>query len=286
MTPEIRKRFETFLIHEKGLSDASIKAYLSHIRYLYRETEDPLKLTAYREVAHLIIELKKKRNWSDRMTYKMASMTCVFFNWAAREGLIPESPMRLGHQFKKVESKQVEFFDWDSGEFKKLMNHPGLSVRTRTILHVLRSSGIRNSELCSLKKSDVQDRWLRIREGKGGRERFAPVDQECRRWLDLYMNDLESYGMRGNQLFYTEDMKREIRPHILWKQLSNIGRRIGLKVYPHKFRHSLAGRLIEKGADITIAAEVLGHKSLSTTKQYTHLRKEKTAAIYDSVLAS
>lgn len=279
--------FQSFLLNEKGLKFNSVKAYLSHINYLYREhSGEILHLRAYKDVSALIVRLKLKRKWSDRMTYKMASMACVYFNWACRQGLIEESPMRLGHEFKKVESKQVDFFDWDSDDFKKVMNNPTSSVRMRTILHILRSSGVRASELCNLRLNDIQERWLRIRQGKGDRERFAPIDQECRRWLDIYLSDVHITSPMQEVLFMTEDGKRQMNPHGLWKALSQIGKRIGVKLYPHKMRHSLAGTLICRGADITLAAEVLGHKSLSTTKIYTHFSKSKTQKLYDQFIPS
>lgn len=282
MNAVIKSDFLKFLLHEKGLQEKSAIAYLKHVDYLYRESgKEILDLKGYRDIANIIVQLKTNRGWSDRMTYKTASMTSVFFNWAAREGLIKESPMRLGHGFKKnCEGKIPEFFDWESRDMQKILNNPNNSVRMTTILQVLKSSGIRASELCNLKIADVQDRWLLIRDGKGGRTRYAPIDEECRRWLDIYI-PWRKLHYSGEWLFPKEDFSGPINAHGLWKMLYNMGRKMGIRIYPHKFRHSLAGALISNGADVTIAAAILGHKTLSSTRIYAHFKKDQVLQAYD-----
>ncbi len=274
MNAPILTSFESFLLHEKGLKPVSAKAYLKHLSYL----PDAISYKNYRDVANAITKIKVERRWSDRMTYKTASMCAVFFNWAQREGIIEDSPMRLGHGFKKSEGKPAEFFDWDSEEFKKIICSPNITIRLKAILHTLRSSGIRNSELCGLMRNDWEGDWLRVREGKGGRDRYAPIDDECRGWLTTYTNDLANF-YSGPMLFTTEKFT-PLNSHTLWKQLYMMGRKLGVRIYPHKFRHSLGGRMIQKGADISVVADVLGHRSLSSTKVYIHHKKESLLEQY------
>lgn len=274
MNAPILQGFEDFLLHEKGLKPISAKAYIKHLSYL----TDALSLKTYREVANAIIDLKKQRNWSDRMTYKFASMCAVFFNYAQREGIIEDSPMRLGHGFKKSDTRPAEFFDWDSPDMARILHNPNLTIRMKAILFTLKSSGIRNSELCSLQRSDWQEDWIRVREGKGGRERFAPLDDDCKKWLSIYTDDLRNF-YNGPMLFTTEQYT-PLNSHTLWKQLYMMGKRLGIRIYPHKFRHSLGGRMIQKGADISVVADVLGHRSLSSTKVYIHHKKESLLEQY------
>lgn len=289
MDNQIREAFVTFLRHEKGLRETSITTYLKYMGYLSSENQgDLLKLTKYQDVANLITSIKIRRNWSERTAYKVASMACKFYNWAARAQFIEESPMRLGHEFKRTETKQIDFFDWESTDFKRFCNNPYFSVRTRTIVHILRSSGIRASELCDLKKTDViphfKQGWIKIVCGKGGRDRFAPIDDEAQRWLDIYLNDLTYHGSDQEHLFLTEGRRKKLNAHDLYMLLSQSGKKMGLKVNPHKFRHSLAGQLISNGADITLAAEVLGHTTLSSTKIYTHFKKDQVKQMYDKFI--
>ncbi len=290
MKNDTREAFVTFLMHEKGMSEKSTLSYIKYMGFLYSQNNgEILEIKNYQGVANLVTSLKVKRNWSDRTAYKVVSMACVFFNWAARAELIEESPMRLGHGFKRAETKQIDFFDWDCEDFKKFCNNPYFSVRTRTIIHILRSSGIRAAELCDLKKPDVaahfKQGWIRIKCGKGGKERFAPIDTEAQRWLEIYLNDLTYNGVSQDYLFLTEGRRQKLNPHALYMLLSQCGKKMGLKVNPHKFRHSLAGRLISNGADITLAASVLGHSTLSSTKIYTHFKKEQVKTMYDKFIS-
>lgn len=279
---ETLERFRIFLVNERGMRPRTIDAYLSYLVRMYVHVEGDILKTCvkYRDVANLIMDLKQKHSWSDRQAYKVASMASVFFNWACREDLIQESPMRLGHSFKKAETKQADFFDWESEDFIKIMSYPNNTIRFRTMICILKSSGIRASECAALRIEDVKDRYLIIREGKGGRTRYAVIDDDARKWLDIYISDLRKHYV-GEWLFPLENFKGHVSAHGIWRMLSNLGKKLGVHLYPHKLRHSLAGQLIGNGADVTIAAEVLGHKSLSATKIYSHFKKEKTLQLYD-----
>lgn len=291
MPSNIQRDFLRFLMHERGLKADSAEHYLEYIEHLYKaHSGEILEIEKYQYIANYIIDIKLKRGWSDRTTYKMASMVCVFYNWAARIGLIKESPMRLGHSFKRCETKQIDFFDWDTDDFKKLCNNPYSSVRTRTIINLLRASGIRASELCSLEIQEhvmpyYKDGWIKIKRGKGGDDRFAPIDPEAIKWLETYLNDLKCQGSNQKQLFLSEHRDKPLKPHGLYMLISQAGKRLGIKAYPHKFRHSLGGRIIENGGDVTLVRDVLGHKTLSSTNIYTHLKKEKVKSMYDKFIS-
>ncbi len=285
MKPEIKERFLSYLTNERGLIFTSANAYVKQVGYLYTESgSEILRLKKYPLVAKIIVDLKTSRNWSDRMTYKVASMVTVFFNWAFREGIIKESPFRMGHGFKKVETKQIDFFDWESDDFKKVIYNPNLSLKWLCMIHVLRSSGIRVSELVNLKLEDVQDRWLRIKQGKGGRDRFAPVDQETRNLLDTYITGIKFSGYSLPWLFPKEDMSGPTTSHNVQRVFCRMSHKLGVHVHAHKFRHSLGGRLIEKGADVTVVRDILGHKTLSSTSIYVHHKKDKLLEQFDKCL--
>ena len=286
MNPDIKDRFAHYLTHEKGggLSPVTIRFYLYKLEYLYKaHGGELLDLKTYPQIASLIRSIRAKRDWGSSMTKNTADIASVFFNWACREGIIEDSPFRLGHEFKNNDPRQKDFFDWDSADFKKLVYDPNNSVRFNAILHTLRSSGVRASELCSLHLMDYQDRWLEIRNGKGGDSRFAPVDQEAIFWLDLYI-PLRNQHYTGPELFLNENLK-PLNPHTLWKYIYNRGKKIGVRSYPHKFRKSLGGQLIKNGADLTVAQQVLGHKDISTTANYYVGFKKKTLLdMYDKHL--
>lgn len=285
MNNQLREAFVNFLRHEKSLCENTITHYLKPLMLLSKSCSDLLALTKYQDVANLIIELKTNRNWSKRTTYKAASVCTVFYNWAARNGLIQESPLRLGHQFKRDETKQIEYFDWDSADFKALFHHQSNTKRDIVIFHLLRATGVRVSELASIKIEDVdlQNEIITIHKGKGGKSRFVPFDSACKDHLEPYIDSLRR--TRTTCLFPSRYQSTPIKAASIWKMINLRGKSLGIRAYPHKFRHSLAGRIIENGGDIALAAEILGHSSLSSTKIYTHFRKQKVKEMYDKVIA-
>lgn len=282
MNESIKNKFSAYLKLERGLKESSIPYYFKSIEPLSCK-RNLLEITEYREVSKLIQEIAEERKWSESTRYKCASVLKVFYDWAWREKLIEESPFRLGHGYRKPTRKEPEFFDWDDPKFELIMNNPNNTIRVKCILHVLRSSGIRASELCNLYKTDVSDGWLHVRDGKGGRDRFAPMDEETQMWLKIYMKELE-YQYKGRYLFTNEKYDKEMNPHSLWKMLYRMGKKHGVKCYPHKFRHSLGGKLVENGADLSIVRDVLGHKSISSTSIYVHHKNKTLKEKYDQAL--
>ena len=270
--------------HEKGLCERSIRDYRLALE-ICRRYADPFKWRSYKEAAAVVVRIRKDRSWSDRTTYKMVTMLSVFTSWATREGLMPADPFLNGHSFKKVEHHNIEYFDWDDPQFKKLFTSVHSSLRDRAIMFVLKSSGIRASELCNLKIENVKGRWLEIENGKGGRARSAPIDEETRYWLGIYIQGLKDH-YTGPWLFPREDFKGPIKSGTLQKMFARLSKKLGFRIFAHKFRHSLAGHLIKRGADLAVAAEVLGHKSISTTKIYTHLKRDDILLKYDDALKS
>jgi len=130
---------------------------------------------------------------------------------------------------------------------------------------MLYSTGMRAAELCALKLSDVDfaGASLRIREGKGRKERLVPVGRSALRYLEQYMEKSPKFGSGDRLLGISRDR--------VWELVARAGRRVGLAVYPHLLRHSFAVHLLEGGADIAEIAAMLGHARLRTTQIYTRL---------------
>lgn len=277
----MRERFLRFLENEKRLAPRTMKDYRIGLALL----GNILDLRAYREIADAIIAMKEKRGWSDPTAYKLVIKASEFFAWACREGHIKDNPFKNGHNFKKNTKHRIEFFDWNDPQFKKLFNNPHITIRVKCLLHVLKSSGIRANELCHLKTKNVQGRWLEIENGKGGVARTAPIDEETRYWLGYYMDCLKEH-YSGEWLFPREDYSGPMTTSNLGKILKRMGEKIGMNIYPHKFRHSLAGHLINNGCDLAVAAQVLGHKDVRTTQIYTHFTKPQILTKYDDALKS
>ncbi len=124
--------------------------------------------------------------------------------------------------------------------------------------------GLRVSELSKLKIEDIKNGWVRI-NGKGGSIREIPL-------LDKVAEELESYLEKFNPSVYIFEVdKNHLSENRLRYKLSKVFKKIGIKVTPHKLRHSFATDLLNNGARISDVSELLGHASLETTQIYTKL---------------
>ncbi len=158
-------------------------------------------------------------------------------------------------------------------------------VRDRAMLEVLYGSGLRVSELASLKKAEINlaDGFLVCR-GKGGKERVVPLGrsscQAIRRYLDEVRPRFDGEGRE--ELFLTRRGRPFTRQGV-WKLLREHAAKAGLaaKISPHVLRHSFATHLLERGADLRSVQLMLGHSQITTTQIYTHVSRERLRRVYD-----
>jgi|MTBAKSStandDraft_2_1061841.scaffolds.fasta_scaffold08610_5 tyrosine recombinase XerC len=153
-------------------------------------------------------------------------------------------------------------------------------LRDKTILELLYATGMRVGELVGLKIEDIrfEENLVRIM-GKGGKERLVPVHERALTLLHRYLHARCSseekkvfLSLRRHPL-----QERDIR-RILDQALSTMA--FAKHITPHKIRHSFATHLLEKGADLRMVQELLGHTSLSTTQVYTHVTMESMKKVY------
>lgn len=272
---EILKDFTDYLRYEKngGLSEGTIKRYRLNLRCLQAQiNKNLLAITQYQEISRAIQGLRAKYHWSRSTTKNCADTASVFFNWASRFQMISVNPMELGHEFKRGELTQMDFFDWESVDFKKLIYNPDNSIQENAIFHTLRSSGLRASPLCKLRFRDpcdvfLEKRFFRIRSDKRGAWHEVNFDEETQKWLRLHLQSLVMHTSL-NHLFQRRHFTRPYTPDTLRKLIYRKADRLGIHAYPQKFRRSLGGEMISAGADLTMVKEQLHHKRASTTADY------------------
>ncbi len=155
-----------------------------------------------------------------------------------------------------------------------------MGLRDVALLEVLYSAGLRVSEVCGLKVTDLlfDSEMIRVL-GKGNKERLVPVGPRGMARLDDYLKHLRpSLARRGANLgtIFLSRNGRPLTRMMVWVILKKWVETAGIskKVSPHTFRHSFATHLLEGGADLRAVQEMLGHADISTTQIYTHLDKE------------
>jgi integrase/recombinase XerD len=150
-------------------------------------------------------------------------------------------------------------------------------VRDRAILELLYSSGLRASELCNVKKIDQANRCVTI-EGKGDKVRTVPITREAQKWINIYLGFRE---YESDWLFLNGLGRKLSRQHV-FNLVSRHTEKAGIKVSPHKLRHSCATHFLNKGADLRFIQELLGHSCIMTTQRYTQMSSQSMAQKFDA----
>ena len=161
-------------------------------------------------------------------------------------------------------------------------------LRDRALIELLYATGLRVSELISLRPADVnlEASYLTC-TGKGEKQRIVPMGDEAARWVRRYLRDgrLVLLGKRSSPRLFVN--ARRGGPGLtrvgFWKILKAYGRTAGVTadLSPHMLRHSFATHLLERGADLRAIQMMLGHADLSTTQIYTHVLQQRMRAVYD-----
>jgi|GEM_PF-443173 len=227
------------------------------------------------------IQWINERNLSARSQARIISGVKAFYKYLLLENIISDDPTTL-LETPKLGRKLPEFLTIE--EVDAMLNAIDLSTaegqRNRAMLETLYSSGLRVSELISLKKSNsfFDIGFLKI-TGKGNKERLVPIGSSAIKHINIYEesfrrqlkiktgnDDILFLNRRGAQL-------TRVMVFTIIKQLA-IKIQLKKKISPHTFRHSFATHLIEGGADLRAVQEMLGHESITTTEIYTHLDRD------------
>jgi integrase/recombinase XerD len=209
-----------------------------------------------------------------------------YFRWALREHLLAADPtLRLltARQPLRVPKTLSE------AQVEALLGAPDidtpLGLRDRAMLELMYASGLRVSELVTLKTVHLglAECALRV-TGKGNKERLVPFGEEARAWLVRYQGDARAVILKGrasDALFVTArggPMTRQM----FWKLIKAHALAAGIAVplSPHTLRHAFATHLLNHGADLRAVQMLLGHADISTTTIYTHVARERLKALH------
>ena len=160
-------------------------------------------------------------------------------------------------------------------------------LRDKALIELLYATGLRVSELLSLKPGDVQlDAGYLTCIGKGDKERLVPLGHEAADWVRRYAAEGRGALLRGRKtpwLFVNARGGGRLSRVGFWKILKEYGIKAGVArgLSPHVLRHSFATHLLERGADLRAIQMMLGHADLSTTQIYTHVLEARLRAVYD-----
>jgi len=159
----------------------------------------------------------------------------------------------------------------------------GLNPFENAIFELLYSAGIRVSELTGLdiKNVDLNQKMIKV-FGKGSKERIIPINNKCVEVLKKYLKQRELISLKFNSKsnLFLDEKGKPISRQKVYKIIKKQGEAIDKKISPHTIRHSFATHLLERGADLRVVQELLGHASIVTTQIYTHISKNTLRDVY------
>lgn len=201
-----------------------------------------------------------------------------FFSWCCKNGFIPTDPAAIlaNERTNGIEPREA----FTEEEIVKL-KYACVNARERAIVELLLSTGVRAEEFVCIKRSDInmQDRSIRVL-GKGNKLRTVYFNASTKVALEKYWTTLPEeteYAIVRFRRPYTK-----IARNSLHDTVKAIADRAGIeKAMPHRFRHTFATRLEERGCPIEVIKELLGHSEITTTLRYAHVSETKTQAEYN-----
>ena len=209
-----------------------------------------------------------------------------FFQFMLRQGRIKTDPTLNIDAPKLPRSLPKSLTEED---VEKLLAAPDVEeargVRDRAMLEMLYASGLRVSELVTLKTAQVSHDMGVVRVvGKGSKERLVPLGEEALSWVRRYLKDGRAAILNGrpaDALFVTARARAMTR-QMFWRLLKRYAARAGVHkpISPHTLRHAFATHLLNHGADLRVVQLLLGHSDISTTQIYTHVARERLKQLH------
>lgn len=280
----ILKRYKQYLVLERNLSGYTLSAYVDDLEKLLNFLE--FERVDFREITvdhlHSFMLNLSEIGIHPRSIARIMSGVRSFYRFLCLEKEIKQDPTellespRIGRKLPEVLSLQ---------EIDAIIGVIDLSTpegqRNRTIVEMLYSCGLRVSELCELKCSDLylDDGCIRVK-GKGAKERLVPISRtainELRNW---FFDRIKIQIKQGYEDYVFLSIRRgtPLSRITVFYWIKELAKQAGIKknISPHTFRHSFATHLLEGGANLRVIQVMLGHERICTTEIYTHIDRNR-----------
>jgi integrase/recombinase XerD len=281
----------------KNLSERTITSRAQTLKIFLHWTQDR-ELNAPSAITKPILESYQRHLFRHRKTNgkplsigSQRNQLCALrglFTWLTRQNHLaanPASDLEMPRPEKRLPSEALGI-----EQVRQLLAIPDttdlLGLRDRAMLELFYSTGIRRLELTQLEVTDLnpERQTLRVRQGKGGKDRVVPVGNRALKWLERYLEEVRPrlvFHASERHLFLTSyggPFAANVLSRMVskWLKQTDIGRPGSC----HLLRHSCATHLLEGGADIRYIQQLLGHENLETTAIYTQVSIEKLKAVH------
>jgi integrase/recombinase XerC len=282
-----QQQFLDYLHHERGLSPRTRTAYERDLGKFYEELSrleiNDLKQVNEHHVRGLIARLHRQ-GLGSKSLQRLLSAIRSYYRWLMKESLAEHNPA-AAVKAPKGQKKLPGTLDTDAvARLLDIKDDTPLAIRDKAIMELFYSSGLRLSELASLKWDQLDSSSSLITViGKGNKTRMIPVGRFAAAALANWRKVRGSFAGLDVPQVFVSNRGNPISTRTIQARIKYWARRQGLpqQVYPHLLRHSFASHMLESSGDLRAVQELLGHADFSTTQVYTHLDFQHLASVYD-----
>jgi integrase/recombinase XerD len=284
---ELAEKFLDSLWLEKGLSQNTLESYRRDLSAFNQWLNEKALVSVRRQHLTQYLSHRMKRGINARSTARALSCLRGLYRYLLRENTIKEDPTLRIDNPKLGRPLPDSLTETD---VEKLLFAPNVTttigLRDRAMLEVLYASGLRVTELVTLKLTDINLRQGVVRVmGKGSKERLVPLGEEAISWLQKYLDgarrDLLKKTLHEDVVFPSTHGKQMTR-QTFWHRIKQYAQTAGIakQLSPHTIRHAFATHLLNHGADLRVVQLLLGHSDLSTTQIYTHVAQHRLKQLH------
>ena len=285
------REYMTMLKVERTLAQNTLESYQRDLNQYHSFLKDDLKIKSIKNVTlgdiRTYVRYLSDKAMAASSVKRAISTIRTYHNFLLAEGRMKDNPAQL-LDTPKIPQKLPNILTIEEIDtiLNIIPNDKPMALRDLAIFEMMYSCGLRVTELCDIKTTDIL--WdsdiIRV-NGKGNKQRFVPIGPIARDNLKNYLNhkrpSLADKNHNVVELFLSQNGRKLTRMMIWillkkWTDASNLQK----KVSPHTLRHSFATHLLEGGADLRSVQEMLGHADISTTQVYTHLDKEHLKEVH------
>lgn len=284
----MKQSFLHYLEVERGLSPHTIAGYrrdLEKLERFARKKRSELRALGASELREFLRGLHRD-GLSLRSVSRATSAIRGLYRFGAAEGFVASDPTEQIDSARAARALP-KYLSLD--EVEGLLEAPDTAspdgLRDRAMLELLYATGLRVSELVSLRVSDLHfEVGYLVCRGKGRKERVVPYGKSAKRWLERYLEGGRPALLKGaNDGLFLSRRGRPMTRQRFFQLLKGYGRKVGIRrpLSPHVLRHSFATHLLERGADLRSLQLMLGHSNIGTTQIYTHVSRERLKRVYE-----
>ncbi len=285
---ELINSFMTYLHNVKKMSQNTELSYRRDLNkvvsYLNDQGIDDIKKVTSTNLTSYVMYLEKNKFSAATVSRNIASLK-AFYHYLVKEGIVDDDAATLLHA-PKIEKKIPEILSMD--EVVRLLEQPSgdtsKEVRDKAMLELLYATGIRVTELITLKTEDVNLNMGYIVCRDANKERVIPFGNEAKKALTRYLSGTRAAMVAdpNSAFLFANCSGQPMSRQGFWKLIKYYAKKAGIvaDITPHTLRHSFAAHLVENGADLRSVQEMLGHSDISTTQIYAHMNHSHIKEVY------